>query len=261
MNERKVRASQKRLVQQREEAKAEAERLRTEIHRLSQPVEALVATRVAEAQADAAKARRERDAVLVDLEAAVSKRMVEKEQELISLRGQCAQKEKARAGLELRVVKLNQVLQVQHDVVANAKTLIDAQEKELVSLKMVEAKELRKRLEKKTALLRGAEAVIHSYQRVLKRMINNGHLSAVKVALDEENVAARLGGVEMEPRARQDARVQIRTGWYEAGRRGKRLGPDMHVGGQHWTPVLWDDEEDPDFHKSAGLDAGSVGND
>lgn len=47
--------------------------------------------------------------------------------------------------------------------------------------------------------------------------------------------------------------VRIRQGWYEAGRTGVRLGPDVHVGGQFWIPVLWDDEDDPTFHKAAGL--------
>jgi len=27
----------------------------------------------------------------------------------------------------------------------------------------------------------------------------------------------------------------------------------VFVGGQAWTPVLWDGEEDPDWHKSVGL--------
>lgn len=48
-------------------------------------------------------------------------------------------------------------------------------------------------------------------------------------------------------------RVHIRPGWYEAGKLGTRLGPDIHVGGQSWTPVLWDSEDDPTFHKTAGL--------
>lgn len=48
-------------------------------------------------------------------------------------------------------------------------------------------------------------------------------------------------------------RIQVRAGWDEAGRKGWRLGPDVYIH-QDWTPVLWDDEEDPTFHKSAGLE-------
>lgn len=50
--------------------------------------------------------------------------------------------------------------------------------------------------------------------------------------------------------------VMIRQGWHNAGRQGVRLGPDVRVGGQLWTPVLWSDEDDPTFHKTAGLVGG-----
>ena len=52
-------------------------------------------------------------------------------------------------------------------------------------------------------------------------------------------------------------RVRIKPGWDKAGKVGKTLGPAIYAGqgmGQSWTPVLWDDEEDPDWHKTAGLD-------
>lgn len=52
-------------------------------------------------------------------------------------------------------------------------------------------------------------------------------------------------------------RIRIRRGWYEEGKRGTRLGPDVFVGGQFWTPVLWGDEDDPTFHKAAGLTGAS----
>jgi len=47
--------------------------------------------------------------------------------------------------------------------------------------------------------------------------------------------------------------VRLRDGWHGAGREGVVLDDEVHVG-QPWCPVLWDDEEDPDFHKSAGLE-------
>lgn len=47
-------------------------------------------------------------------------------------------------------------------------------------------------------------------------------------------------------------RVTIKDGWDGEGRTGKRVGPDIFVR-QNWTPVLWDGEEDPSLHKSAGL--------
>jgi len=48
------------------------------------------------------------------------------------------------------------------------------------------------------------------------------------------------------------SRVRIKKGWEGAGRAGTRLGLDVFVE-QGWAPVLWDDEEDPTFFKSAGL--------
>lgn len=52
--------------------------------------------------------------------------------------------------------------------------------------------------------------------------------------------------------------VVIRDGWENAGKRGMVLGPPVFVE-QNWTPVLWDDEDDPDFHKTAGLAAADGG--
>lgn len=54
--------------------------------------------------------------------------------------------------------------------------------------------------------------------------------------------------------------VTIRDGWQNAGRVGISLGPAMSIipykgsNGQYWTPVLWIDEEDPNWHKSVGLE-------
>ncbi len=47
-------------------------------------------------------------------------------------------------------------------------------------------------------------------------------------------------------------RCYIKPGWYCAGRGGKVLGPNVYSQ-QDWTPVLWDDDPDPTFHKTAGL--------
>lgn len=57
-----------------------------------------------------------------------------------------------------------------------------------------------------------------------------------------------------EARAHAPYRVRIREGWWLAGRLGLAVAPDVGCRGIAWTPVLWDDEEDPDFHKTAGLE-------
>lgn len=47
--------------------------------------------------------------------------------------------------------------------------------------------------------------------------------------------------------------VEIKKGWDREYRTGKTLGKSKIVNGMEWTPVLWDDEEDPDWHKTRGL--------
>lgn len=49
-------------------------------------------------------------------------------------------------------------------------------------------------------------------------------------------------------------RVRIKDGWDELGRIGKQIGPRVTLDDQDWTPVLWDDEDDPGWHKTAGLE-------
>ncbi len=47
--------------------------------------------------------------------------------------------------------------------------------------------------------------------------------------------------------------VAIKADWYDAKKKAVQVGPPVFVE-QWWVPVLWEDEEDPDFHKAAGLD-------
>lgn len=47
-------------------------------------------------------------------------------------------------------------------------------------------------------------------------------------------------------------KVQIKYGWCNDGRKGSVVGCPVFIE-QWWIPILWDDEEDPDFHKDAGL--------
>ncbi len=49
-----------------------------------------------------------------------------------------------------------------------------------------------------------------------------------------------------------DKRIVIQEGWYDAGQQGIALGEPVFVL-QDWVPVKMDDEEDPTFHKKAGL--------
>ena len=49
-------------------------------------------------------------------------------------------------------------------------------------------------------------------------------------------------------------RVQVKHGYQNAGQQGERLGADVVVQGMSWTPVLWDEEEDPSWFKTKGLE-------
>lgn len=49
-------------------------------------------------------------------------------------------------------------------------------------------------------------------------------------------------------------KVRIKAGWSDEGQTGVMLGDKHFQVNQYWTPVLWDDEEDPDFHKTIALE-------
>ena len=48
-------------------------------------------------------------------------------------------------------------------------------------------------------------------------------------------------------------RIRIKKGWSEFGKVGTCLGNTVFVE-QEWIPVLWDNEDDPDFFKLAGIE-------
>ena len=48
--------------------------------------------------------------------------------------------------------------------------------------------------------------------------------------------------------------VRIRITWENAGRTGVTIGKSIMLGGVMWTPVTWDGQDDPDWHKTAGLE-------
>jgi hypothetical protein len=49
-------------------------------------------------------------------------------------------------------------------------------------------------------------------------------------------------------------RVRIKDGWESAGREGALITYAISINGTRWTGVQWDDEEDPDWHKTDGLE-------
>lgn len=49
-------------------------------------------------------------------------------------------------------------------------------------------------------------------------------------------------------------KFRIKKNWYNAGDTGTCLGNPINIDGILWVPVLFDGSEDPDFHKSSGLE-------
>lgn len=51
------------------------------------------------------------------------------------------------------------------------------------------------------------------------------------------------------------SRIRIRSGWDGAGCMGTLLhGPIYDLKKQSWMCIQWDDDEDPELHKTAGLE-------
>ena len=51
----------------------------------------------------------------------------------------------------------------------------------------------------------------------------------------------------------KNKRVRVKLGWETAGKEGIVVGSSVFLH-QWWTPVLWVNEEDPDFFKQSGLE-------
>lgn len=58
---------------------------------------------------------------------------------------------------------------------------------------------------------------------------------------------------EKHKKQRKVIRCKVKEGWVTKGREGKVLADNVWVE-QWWTPVLWDNEEDPCFFKTQGLE-------
>jgi len=79
---------------------------------------------------------------------------------------------------------------------------------------------------------------------------NNGEwLSAGEVFIGRENANKTLKKIQKIGLTR----AKIKSGWDKAGKEGDVLGDNIFVK-QWWTPIKWDDEEDPDFIKTLALD-------
>ena len=107
-----------------------------------------------------------------------------------------------------------------------------------------------------------------SWQKVINAGINAFGMIAFLKSLDRRPLL-RFGGFFPSPTEgckgrqwkiyleRDDAepkRVKVKDGWMDAGKEGRLVGPAFVTdGGQAWAAILWDDEEDPDWHKTAGL--------
>lgn len=52
-----------------------------------------------------------------------------------------------------------------------------------------------------------------------------------------------------------NVKMRIKIGWENAGKTGYRIGPDYQgLDGMWWTPVQWEDEEEPEWYKTKALE-------
>lgn len=49
-------------------------------------------------------------------------------------------------------------------------------------------------------------------------------------------------------------KAKVKEGWHDAGKICEVIGLPIHVNGMSWMPIVWEDEEDPDWFKSSGLE-------
>ncbi len=88
----------------------------------------------------------------------------------------------------------------------------------------------------------------------VQRMLANG-LQGIDVEIfvvNEHPNPIRMGA-EQIMKTEHKIRVQVKKGWGDAGRKGTLFTKPIKFGND-WVGVLWDDEEDPDWFKAAGLD-------
>ena len=59
---------------------------------------------------------------------------------------------------------------------------------------------------------------------------------------------------ESDQNLEKGVRCNIKLGWWREGKTGIVLGlQNFMCNGQKWTPLLWDDEDDPTFCKTDSL--------
>jgi uncharacterized membrane protein YccC len=162
MLNRRERKTQKTLLKQREDSRAQAEALASQVERLKGDVNVLAAEEIRKAVAasnEAARgaeverdrALRERDALLKDFDSAIARRLDDTQKELDAVKAKLAAAQKEVLGLVGRNGKLTEELDAAYVTKNLFESLSTGLKKELESLKMEDAKALRKRLQTKTA--------------------------------------------------------------------------------------------------------------
>jgi hypothetical protein len=80
------------------------------------------------------------------------------------------------------------------------------------------------------------------------------HIRTIAIDPTTLKVIGQEPAIFSRPSKHQNKRIRIKKGWHDEGKTGVCVGPDADINGQAWTPVLWDGEEDPDFHKAHSLE-------
>lgn len=155
------RRTQKKVLEQRNEARTEVDTLKAEVERLKGDVKVLAAEEIRRIEREAAeeiskagvaraRAERERDDLMKDFEGALSRKLDETKAELERVRGLLTRTQNVAAELEHSnrryVASINEL----RDTVAQLKAEKAPLEAELTSLKLEDTKNLRKRLQAKS---------------------------------------------------------------------------------------------------------------
>lgn len=53
----------------------------------------------------------------------------------------------------------------------------------------------------------------------------------------------------------KNKKIRVKSNYIEKGKTGKLLGKPIKINGTEWVPILWDNEEDPEFFKFDGIES------
>lgn len=170
------RRTQRKVLEQRNAARAEVESLKAEVERLHGDVRVLAAEEIrkierenaaqlAKANTDKVRAEKERAELLADFEGALTRKLDETKRDLESTKAQLAAAQKEVLGLVERNMKLVTEVAGLTEALERRRLSEEKLSAELASAKMEDTKQLRKRLQVKTQRVEELEREVERLKR------------------------------------------------------------------------------------------------